>query len=65
MLPHEQRVVDESNELRVKLAALDNFIETDLFNGLPDADKILLLNQQDVMAVYLNILRRRIIRFST
>ena len=63
MQPHEQRVVDELNALRANLGKLNEFFGTYIFNGLPDAEKMLLLSQQDVMTAYMNILRRRVARF--
>ena len=63
MQPHEKRVVDERNDLSDKLSKLAAFFVTDTFLGLPEADRILLVTQEEQMTCYLNTLGRRIERF--
>ncbi len=63
MKPHEQRVVDERNELKVKLTKLNDFRKTDTFNNLPGVDQDLLDAQAEVMGEYIDILDERISRF--
>ena len=64
MQPHEQRVVDERDELTDKLTKLGAFFHTEVFEGLPEAERILLVTQEDYMQGYLNTLNRRIERFN-
>lgn len=64
MKPHEQRVVDEKNDLDTKLTALVQFIcASPIFNGLPYEDKQLLRGQRNCMVNYSDILGCRIARF--
>ena len=65
MQPHQQRVVEERNELATKLGNLQEFIQTNQkFTTLPQFDKDLLHSQESVMQAYLKILNRRIARFT-
>jgi len=62
--PHEQRVVDEKDELGVKLNALYAFIkDSPIFKELPGMDQGLLDKQYDAMTVYYTILEHRIAKF--
>ena len=61
--PHQQRVVDERNDLDSKLGSLLTFIGTPVFQSLDGADRALLKQQADVMAEYSRILSIRIARF--
>jgi hypothetical protein len=63
MKPHEQRVVDERNELKVKLTKLNDFRKTDTYNQLPGMDQALLDDQSAIMGEYIDILDARIARF--
>lgn len=63
MQPHEQRVIDEREELADKLGKLSTFAAGETFAGLPEVDQVLLAGQRDVMSAYLKILDRRIARF--
>ena len=63
MKPHEQRVVDERNELKVKLTKLNDFRKTDTYNQLPGMDQALLDDQSAIMSEYIDILDARIARF--
>lgn len=60
MAPHQQRVVDEKNELDNKLEKLVEFLDTQLFLGLPIEEKFRLRRQSVVMDEYSNILAARI-----
>lgn len=60
MQPHQQRVVDEKNELETKCAALGNFIGGAIFNSLSDGERQLLSEQLGWMKGYLSVLNQRI-----
>lgn len=58
-------LVDERNELAVKLGNLQEFIQTNQkFTTLPQIDKDLLYSQESVMMAFLKLLNRRIARFT-
>jgi hypothetical protein len=62
--PHQQRVVDEANELRDKFSKLGAFIlDNPIYQSLAEEERNDLANQYDVMEQYLIILDRRISRF--
>lgn len=62
--PHQQRVVQERNELKEKTEKLNEFVgHSDLFNKLPDVDQEDLKVQLDIMFQYLEVLDKRISRF--
>lgn len=65
--PHQQRVIDEARELRVKTLALQKFIENEdknsIFKQQTEYERIDLFNQYKTMIEYLAILDRRINRF--
>ena len=61
--PHQQRVVDEMNELKQKADRLESFIVGDTFLTLEKIDQGLLIAQFDVMGAYLRILGLRVLRF--
>lgn len=63
LAPHQARVVDEKNELDDKLGKLEGFLATDLFRGLPDEDRDLLVAQFGLMQAYSEVLAQRIERF--
>lgn len=63
MQPHQQRVIDEKQELDGKLAKLNIFLGDPVFEGLPLKDQELLKQQSGVMQAYSNILANRIARF--
>lgn len=58
--PHEQRVIEERYELEAKLEKLNEFMKTDIFNGLPSQQRLLMSAQSSAMANYANILASRI-----
>lgn len=65
MEAHQQRVVDEHEELDAKLEKLHVFIEdSSIFKSLDKMDQRLLVDQRAAMTVYRDILRRRIERFN-
>ena len=62
--PHQQRVIDERNELQAKFSNLGVFIlDNPIFNTLDVEEQFDLRSQHDVMGEYLDILGRRILRF--
>lgn len=65
MLPHQQRVIDERDELSNKLAKLNAFINSDGFTktvkDLRERDRLIL--QKFIMTRYLEILNERITAF--
>lgn len=63
MLPHQQRVLDEKAELDERLKKLSAFVITDAFNRLDSTDRELLLEQEDAMTTYSDVLARRIENF--
>ena len=64
MLPHQQRVVDEKNELFDKIDKLDVFIKTNpIFGQMEQQDKELLEEQLQHMNAYWNVLRQRVESF--
>ena len=64
MEPHQERVIAESNDLRMKLTKLTAFISgNDAFEKLAAQDQDLLRQQRDIMGEYLDILGQRIARF--
>jgi hypothetical protein len=61
MQPYQQRVVDESFELNLKTAKLNNFIVAGtVFNRLPLSQQRLLRAQLRAMQAYVEILMLRI-----
>lgn len=61
MQPHQQRVVEEKNELDEKLSKLSAFIDnSELFFKLSEEDQDLLGRQEDIMKKYSQVLRERI-----
>lgn len=62
--PHQQRVVDEKDELDKKAMALSNFIgKSPVFETLDPAEQERLKEQNDVMWQYSEILGARIAAF--
>lgn len=61
--PHEQRVVDERNELIEKITKLHAFFTTEVFAHLQDEDQNLLEEQVQLMMNYSDVLLKRINRF--
>lgn len=63
MQPHQQRVVDEKNELDDKLTKLKAFHSTQLFAGLDPDERDRLHSQAEYMGKYSDILAERIAAF--
>ena len=64
MQPHEQRVVDERNELEGKINKIWEFIGGDIWQSLNKVDQDLLAIQHNAMTAYSATLSARISRFS-
>ena len=58
----KERVIVEKSELEEKLAKLEAFLLTDVFEGLDDTDKSLLVNQKAHMLGYSRALALRVDR---
>ena len=63
MAPHQQRVVDEKNELDEKLTKLVAFFSNPLWATLPSDEQARLSRQSEVMREYSDILGERIAAF--
>ena len=64
LLPHQQRVVTERDELEKKFKDLGTFIlENPIFVSLPDKEQEDLKLQQELMGKYIDVLNSRIARF--
>jgi len=63
-LPHQQRVVEEKDQLKEKVEKLKGFFETDIFKGLPKQERNILKMQYHHMKLYLGILGTRIEGFT-
>lgn len=63
MLDFQQRVVDEAEELEVKVTALKIFLLGSIFLTLDDREQTLLSAQYEAMRAYLAVLKARIKRF--
>ena len=63
MLSHQQRVLEERNDLEEKLTKLVAFLNSEIYNKLPGEEKVRLSAQSRAMAVYLCILNERIAAF--
>ena len=63
--PHQQRVIDEEKELKIKYKALKTFIEdtNSIFSTLPVEEQVDMRIQAKAMELYGNALLSRIIRF--
>ena len=62
--PHQQRVVDEANELKDKFSKLGAFIlDNPIYKSLEEDEQQDLAEQYNVMENYIVILERRISRF--
>lgn len=61
--PHQQRVVDERQELELKLGKLRDFLKTEMCLSLPFDERALLARQERVMAEYSEVLAERINSF--
>ena len=65
MLPHQQRVIDEKNELDIKAKALGDFIGLNpTFATLSNDEKDRLKRQSEIMNEYSKVLGERIAAFT-
>lgn len=62
-LPHQQRVIEEQDDLSRRIFKLECFTATKIFSRLPHVDRNMLIKQLDTMKAYELILRARIARF--
>lgn len=67
LAPHQQRVVEERDQLSERLAKLDVFTShgNAVYEALPQAERDRLLRQTIVMSMYLTVLNERIAAFET
>lgn len=63
LLPHQQRVVEERDELADRLQKLTAFLDTPTFDALPKAERHRLAQQQAVMRHLAAVLKERIEAF--
>lgn len=63
ILPHQQRVIEEKQNLQEKYVKLRDFLSTEIFNSLIKEEQDDLFKQYNVMKDYIDILDRRINRF--
>jgi hypothetical protein len=63
MQPHQQRVVDEKTELDEKLTKLNAFFSNSVFEKLPEAERLRLAKQANIMKDYSDVLSERIAAF--
>lgn len=64
MQPYQNRLINESVELGLKLADILEFFHTDTFKSLSEKEQKLLELQVDVMEVYYEVLNKRIELFT-
>lgn len=62
-LPHQQRVIEEKQELDTKREKLGEFKNTDMFLSLPWQEQERLNTQAHVMTMYSSVLGERIRNF--
>ena len=58
------RVIDEREQLELRMDKLSVFAETDAFGALPPVEQLDLMLQLEHMVGYAKALRRRIARFT-
>jgi len=63
MQPHQQRVVEEKNELSEKLDKLETFEGGQIYSNLPPAEQSRLARQLLIMKLYEQVLSERIAAF--
>jgi hypothetical protein len=64
VLPHQQRVIDEHQELQVRVEALELFLPTELFASIEQDEQGRIKAQLSCMRGYLYILGLRIDAFT-
>jgi len=60
MADFKTRLLTERDELAGRLAKLNDFIVTDQFNNIDEAQQALLIVQSSAMATYLSVLNQRL-----
>lgn len=60
----QQRVIEELDELQLKIDKLDGFFDTEEFEDLEAAEQVRLRMQSKIMQVYAEILEERIDAFT-
>lgn len=63
MEPYQQRVIEEHDELNIKIVKLERFMASEAFTELPDWESELLNQQYLYMGYYLGVLSQRIRTF--
>lgn len=63
LLPHQQRVIEEANELEIKVEALCKFIDSEVFLKIDEEERKRLSTQLGHMSMYLKVLKERIDNF--
>jgi tetrahydromethanopterin S-methyltransferase subunit B len=63
MLPYQDRVIFEKEELDERLQKLEEFVQSPLFSTLDPAEQERLMHQSHLMEGYLNVLIERIENF--
>lgn len=59
--PHQQRIIEEKDELDTRLLKLADFIvHNPLFKALPEPERTRLYRQHTAMSIYSGILKERI-----
>lgn len=61
--PHQQRVIDERDELQERKSKLEPFFRTDTYHALDEAEQWRLCKQNRLMGEYLDVLNERIANF--
>ena len=61
--PHQQRVVDEKDEVSDRLSKLLSFFQTPMFESLSEAERSRMRNQARFMDGYAAVLEERIAAF--
>lgn len=61
--PHQQRVVEERDQLAMRHASLQLFLRSATFAGLDEAERSRLVRQAVYMGSYLDVLQERIAAF--
>jgi hypothetical protein len=62
-LPHQQRVIEERDELKVRSDKLGEFLIGNIYQSLPSIEKSALYHQLNLQVELLHILNGRISRF--
>lgn len=63
-LPHQQRVIEEKQELDTKREKLGEFKNTDMFLSLPWQEQERLNTQAHIMTMYSSVLGERVRNFA-